>query len=130
MHGELVYEPVKVAVTDDRKVFLEVNRDVYGKAGKSLDEAIRRINALQASAAVDWAKITRMVHEQSGVAEDVTLLTVKSSRGRAEAILVPTSGRQTSGQAGLVLSLDSSLNDSPSFPLLTPAKTRNPSLSR
>lgn len=35
--GELVYEPVKVAVTEEGRVFLEADPDVYGKIGKPLD---------------------------------------------------------------------------------------------
>ena len=73
MSGELVYEPVKVAVTDDGKVFLQVDRDIYGKVRKPLDQVIERINDLQVAAEVDWARIRRVVHEQSGIAEDITL---------------------------------------------------------
>lgn len=76
--GELVYEPVKVAVTDEAKVFLQVDPDVYGKVKKPLDEGIERINDLQVAAGVDWAKVRRVVHEQSGIAEDVTLFSVHS----------------------------------------------------
>jgi L,D-transpeptidase ErfK/SrfK len=86
--GELVYEPVKVAVTDDGKVFLQVDPDVYGKAKKPLDEVIDRINDLRIAALVDWAKIRSIVHEQSGIAEDVTLFTVQSPRQRADSFPV------------------------------------------
>jgi L,D-transpeptidase ErfK/SrfK len=75
--GELVYEPVKAAVTNDGKVFLEVDPDVYGKIGKPLDEVIERINDLQVAAEVDWTRIKSIVHERSGIAEDVTLSPVR-----------------------------------------------------
>jgi L,D-transpeptidase ErfK/SrfK len=78
--GESVYEPVKVAVSDDGKVFLQVDPDVYGKVKNPLDKVIHRINDLQAGALVDWAKIRSIVHEQSGIAEDVTLFPVPSVR--------------------------------------------------
>ncbi len=78
--GELVYEPVKVVITDDGKVFLEADPDVYGKIRKPLDEVIDRINDLHVAAEVDWAKIKRIVQEQSGIAEDVTLFSVPSPR--------------------------------------------------
>ena len=29
--GELIYKPVKAAVSDQRKIFLEVHRDMYGR---------------------------------------------------------------------------------------------------
>jgi L,D-transpeptidase ErfK/SrfK len=74
--GELVYEPVKVAVTNEGKVFLQVDPDVYGKLRKPLDEIIDRMNDLHVAAEVDWDKIQRIVQERSGIAEDVTLFPV------------------------------------------------------
>ncbi len=71
--GELVYEPVKAAVTEEGRVFLQVDPDVYGKIRKPLNKVIDRINELHVAADVDWDKIRRVVREQSGIAEDVTL---------------------------------------------------------
>lgn len=71
--GELVYDPVKVAVTDEGKIFLEADPDVYGKAGNLMAAAINRINDSNVAAEVDWDKIAKIVRERSGNAEDVTL---------------------------------------------------------
>ncbi len=71
--GELVYEPVKVAVTDEGKIFLEVDPDVYGKVKNLMDEAIDRIDTLNVAAEVDWVKVRKIIHERSGNAEDITL---------------------------------------------------------
>ena len=71
--GELVYEPVKFAVTNDGKVFLEVDPDVYRKVKKPLEEVVDRLHDLQITTEVDWVKIRRIVQEHIGVAEDVTL---------------------------------------------------------
>jgi len=78
--GELVNEPVKVAVTNKGNVFLQVDPDVYGKVKKPMDVVIDRINDLHVAAEVDWAKIRRIVQEQSGIAEDVTLFPVPFTR--------------------------------------------------
>jgi L,D-transpeptidase ErfK/SrfK len=78
--GELVYEPIKVAISDDGKVFLESDPDVYGKIRKPLDEVIDRINSLHVAAEVDWIKIRNIVQEHSGIAEDVTLFPVQVHR--------------------------------------------------
>jgi L,D-transpeptidase ErfK/SrfK len=78
--GELVYEPLKVAITDDGKVFLEADPDVYGKIRKPLDEVIDRINNLHVAAEVDWTKIRSIVQEHSGIAEDVTLFPIPLPR--------------------------------------------------
>ena len=79
-HGELVYEPVKVTVTDDGKVFLEVDPDVYGKVKNFMGEAISRINTLNAAAGVDWVKVRKIIHERSGNAEDITLFPMNLPR--------------------------------------------------
>lgn len=74
--GELVYDPVKVALADDGKVFLEVNPDVYGKVKDTLGEIMRRMDELQVADKVDWTRITTIADEQSGIAEDVALFNV------------------------------------------------------
>ena len=78
--GELVYEPVKVAVTDEGKIFLQVDPDVYGKVKNLMDEAINRINILNVAAGVDWVKVRKIIHERSGNAEDITLFTMNLPR--------------------------------------------------
>ena len=70
--GELVYEPVKVAVTDEGNIFLEVDPDVYRKTKSLMEEAIDRIDALNVASQVDWGKVIKIVHDQSGNAEDIT----------------------------------------------------------
>lgn len=70
--GELVYEPVRVAVTDDGKVFLQVDPDIYGKAGNLMATARQRIDELGAAEKVDWDKVRRTVLTKSGIAENIT----------------------------------------------------------
>jgi L,D-transpeptidase ErfK/SrfK len=70
--GELVYEPVKVALTAEGKVFLEVDPDIYGKAGNLMDEAIKRLDESGVAEQVDWDKVERIIHEKSSTAEDIT----------------------------------------------------------
>jgi len=71
-HGELVYEPVKAAVTDEGEVFLQVDTDVYGKAGNLMAAATRRIDELEAAEKVDWDKVRRTVLDRSGAAVNIT----------------------------------------------------------
>lgn len=78
--GEIVYDPVKVAVTAEGRVLLEVDPDIYGKVKSLKDEAINRINGLNAAAEVKWDKVRKIVHEQSGNAEDITLFPVPGGR--------------------------------------------------
>ena len=71
--GEIIYKPIKVAVTEDGRVFLEVNRDIYDKKidfEKEVKEAIRKNRA---SGKVDWKKVDLVLRSKLGIAEDVTL---------------------------------------------------------
>lgn len=71
--GEIVYQPVKLAVTGEKRIYLEVNGDAYGKVKNLRSEAIRRIEEAGISNRVDWTKVERLVKERNGIAEDVTL---------------------------------------------------------
>jgi len=71
--GEIVYQPVKLAITSDRRVYLEVNGDAYGKMKDLKAEVVRRIQESGFKDKIDWTKVERLVKERSGVAEDITL---------------------------------------------------------
>jgi len=71
--GEILYNPVKVAISDSGKVFLEVHRDVYGKAKDLHADAKQLIVDVRATERVDWHKVDRVLKEKSGIAEDITL---------------------------------------------------------
>lgn len=72
--GEIIYKPVKLAVTDEGRVFLEVHRDVYGKSSSGLaTEARRLIEKQNLSERVDWQKVKSIVRHTSGIAEDISL---------------------------------------------------------
>jgi lipoprotein-anchoring transpeptidase ErfK/SrfK len=71
--GEIIYKPVKLAVTEEGRVFLEVHRDVYNKSSGLASEAKRLIEKQKLSKRVDWRKVEALVHTTSGIAEDVSL---------------------------------------------------------
>ncbi|RII25787.1 MAG: hypothetical protein CXR31_12295 [Geobacter sp.] len=71
--GEIIYDPIKVAVTKDGRVFLEVNRDIYDKKidfEKEVKEALRKNRA---TGKVDWKKVNLVLRSKLGIAEDVTM---------------------------------------------------------
>jgi len=71
--GEIIYQPVSVAVTEEGRVFLQVDRDIY-RMVKSLDEEVRgQIENRGLSDKVDWTKVEGVVKAKSGIAEDVSL---------------------------------------------------------
>ena len=71
--GEIIYKPVKLAVTEQGRVFLEVHQDVYNKSSGLGQEARRLIERQRLSGQVDWQKVDSIVQRKSGIAEDITL---------------------------------------------------------
>ncbi|MBL0224750.1 MAG: L,D-transpeptidase family protein [Geobacteraceae bacterium] len=72
--GEIIYQPVKLAITEEGRVFLEVHRDVYGKSSSGLArEAKRLIEKQKLSERVNWRKVESIVQHTAGIAEDITL---------------------------------------------------------
>lgn len=71
--GEIIYKPVKLAVTDSGRIFLEVHPDIYKKGTKSADEAKKMIENQKLSERVDWKKFEAVTTQKSGVAEDITM---------------------------------------------------------
>ncbi len=72
MPGEIIYEPVKAAATEDGRVYLEVHRDVYEKGMDPAAAAREQIETRGLSDRVDWEKVAAVVKRKSGKAEDVT----------------------------------------------------------
>jgi L,D-transpeptidase ErfK/SrfK len=71
--GEIIYQPVKVAVTDQGKVIVQVHRDIYGKVKDYPAEAKRMIESLGVGAKVSWPRLEQLLQEKTGRVEDVTL---------------------------------------------------------
>lgn len=72
MPGEIIYQPVKLEVTADGRVFLEVNSDIYEQVKDMKGEVKRLVAKKGAAEQVSWEKIERVVRESSGIAEEVT----------------------------------------------------------
>jgi lipoprotein-anchoring transpeptidase ErfK/SrfK len=71
--GEIIYKPVKLAVTDDGRVYLEVHHDVYNKNANLVAEARQLVEKLKLSEFVDWDKFKSVVKQKRGIAEDISL---------------------------------------------------------
>jgi L,D-transpeptidase ErfK/SrfK len=71
--GEIIYKPVKLAVTEQGRVFLEVHQDVYGKSTGLEQEARHLIEKQNLAGQVDWQKVESIVRRKSGIAEDISL---------------------------------------------------------
>lgn len=73
--GEIIYRPVKLAVTETGRIFLEVHGDIYAKSKGVAQEAASLLRASKFSDKVDWQKVKKVVSRKSGVAEEITLET-------------------------------------------------------
>ena len=71
--GEIIYKPVKVEVTKDGRVFLEVNKDSYEQIEDMAAEVRKAIIRKRAESMVSWQMVARVTNEKTGIAEDVTL---------------------------------------------------------
>ena len=71
--GEIIYKPVKLAVTENGRVYLEVHRDVYNKSASPVTEARKMVESQKLSELIDWEKFNAVVRRKSGVAEDISL---------------------------------------------------------
>ncbi len=71
--GKIIYEPVKVAMTSQGRVAIEVHRDFYKILPKSISErAEELIRNRGLSAKVDWQKVEKAVNGRAGIVVDVS----------------------------------------------------------
>lgn len=75
--GEIIYKPVKVEVTNDGRVFLEVNNDTYEQIEDMATEVRKAIVRKRAESMVSWQMVTRVTNEKTGIAVDVTQPSIK-----------------------------------------------------
>ena len=71
--GEIIYRPVKLAVTENGRVFMEVHQDAYGTGTRLAATAKKMIEKQHLSSRVDWDKVESVIKQRAGIAEDVTL---------------------------------------------------------
>lgn len=69
---KIIYKPVKLAVTPDNRIFLEVHRDVYKKIPDSLAMAEALIKERQVNSLVDWRRVYQVIKDRDGIAEEIT----------------------------------------------------------
>jgi len=68
----IIYEPIKLALTPDKKIFLEVHPNVYQKRLSYWDHAQALAQKQGLTAQVDWAMAASVLAEQIGVAVEIT----------------------------------------------------------
>lgn len=84
LQGEIIYEPVKLAVADDGRIYLEVRTDIYKKRKSVKDDAAKMIEQRGLSDRVDWEKVAKVIRDEKGIAEDIALPELVLSQKSAE----------------------------------------------
>jgi len=69
--GEIVYEPVLLAVVDGR-VYVESHRDIYRQFSTSLETLRTSADQLHLTDSIEWSLAAHAVREQAGIAREVT----------------------------------------------------------
>lgn len=70
--GRILYQPVKLALTETGRVYVEVHMDKYGLAG-DLDTLVGKlIEDAGLKDKVDWERVKEVVAKEEGIATDVT----------------------------------------------------------
>ena len=69
---KIIYKPLKVALTPDNRVFLQVHGDYYRRIPDKFKELEALLKKNQLDGLVDWDKVKRVLKEREGVAVDVT----------------------------------------------------------
>jgi len=69
---KIVYEPLKMAVTADQKVFLEVHPNTYQKSISYWTKAQELASWHQIGHQINWARVQEVLQERNGIAEEVT----------------------------------------------------------
>ena len=71
--GVIIYQPVLLFEAPDKRIFLEVHRDIYKKDVDANGLARELADAARVSEKIDWKKAAQVIRAQEGVARDITL---------------------------------------------------------
>lgn len=69
---KLIYQPVKLSIDDNNKIFMEVYRDIYGKTPDLSKYTKNMINEYNLQNHVDWNKINYALKNKRGVSVPIS----------------------------------------------------------
>jgi L,D-transpeptidase ErfK/SrfK len=84
--GEIVYLPLMLARLDDRRIFLESQKDIYRKGTGGIDAIKALAEASGIGSLIDWPRAEQIVNDEEGIARDVTLKSDRAGGTPAEPI--------------------------------------------
>jgi L,D-transpeptidase ErfK/SrfK len=68
----IVYEPLKMAVTSEKKIYLEVHSNPYQKNFSYWKYVQQLATQSELTHRIDWPKVTILLNERTGIAEEIT----------------------------------------------------------
>jgi L,D-transpeptidase ErfK/SrfK len=77
---KIIYQPVKMALTSQGRIYLEAHPDVYGKKFDGLAWVESLVNSHRLHDRIDWQKAMLVLKGKTGIAQDVTKAAEKPSR--------------------------------------------------
>lgn len=69
---KIIYKPVKMAVTPDNRIFLEVHGDYYQRVPNFLQKVQALAKNQQVEEKIDWQRVKQVIKERDGIAMEVT----------------------------------------------------------
>ncbi len=68
----IVYEPLKLALTSDQKIFLEAHPNTYQKSFSYWNHVSQLASQNGLSGRIDWEKVVQVLNQRNGLAEEIT----------------------------------------------------------
>ena len=68
----IVYEPIKLAVNPDKKIFLEAHANTYQKQFSYWDHVQKLAGQNGLTDRIDWSKVFRILNDRIGIADEIT----------------------------------------------------------
>ncbi len=82
--GQVIYKPIKIALSEAGRIFIEIHGDPYKKV-RDLKAAVKaEVDQYGLSDSVDWQKIGEAMKEKSGIPQDITADHNKTYQSRRE----------------------------------------------
>jgi L,D-transpeptidase ErfK/SrfK len=69
---KIIYKPLKLAVTPDNRIFLEVHGDYYNRIPNFLQELQALAKNQQLEDRIDWQRVKQLLKDRDGIAQEVT----------------------------------------------------------
>ena len=76
---KIIYKPIKLAVTPDNRIYLEVHGDYYSRSPNFLQAVQNLARNQQLEDRIDWQRVKQAIKARDGVALDITKDTVSAA---------------------------------------------------